>query len=85
MHLNSNGEYTSVILWNNGKLTNRSDAIIDILSELSSMLLLLKILKIIPTFIRDFFYNLVSKYRYKVFGKSTCRIPTPQERSKFLN
>jgi predicted DCC family thiol-disulfide oxidoreductase YuxK len=40
---------------------------------------------IVPPFIRNIFYNIIAKYRYKWFGKrDACRIPAPEERSKFL-
>ncbi|MCC6866749.1 MAG: DUF393 domain-containing protein [Ignavibacteria bacterium] len=40
---------------------------------------------IVPPFIRNYVYDIISKYRYKWFGKkSTCRIPTPEEIAKFL-
>ncbi len=40
---------------------------------------------VIPTFIRDWFYKLFAKYRYKLFGKKDfCMIPTPDVRRRFL-
>jgi len=40
---------------------------------------------IVPPFIRNITYNIIAKYRYKWFGKKdACRIPTPEEREKFL-
>ncbi len=40
---------------------------------------------IIPPFIRDIAYNIIARYRYKWFGKKeTCRVPTPEEKAKFL-
>lgn len=40
---------------------------------------------IIPPFIRNIAYNILAKYRYKWFGKKdVCRIPTAEERGKFL-
>jgi predicted DCC family thiol-disulfide oxidoreductase YuxK len=41
---------------------------------------------IIPRPIRDFFYKLFARYRYKLFGKQdACMIPTPEVREKFLS
>ena len=38
-----------------------------------------------PRPIRDWFYKLVVKNRYKWAGKKeTCRLPTPEERAQFL-
>lgn len=40
---------------------------------------------VIPAFIRDWFYKLFAKYRYKLFGKKDfCMIPTPDVRRRFL-
>jgi len=35
--------------------------------------------------VRDFFYDLIAKNRYALFGKrETCRLPTPEERALFV-
>ncbi len=40
---------------------------------------------IIPKPIRDFFYKLFAKNRYKLFGKQdACMMPTPEIRARFL-
>ncbi len=40
---------------------------------------------IIPRPLRDLGYNMVAKTRYRLFGKhETCRLPTPEERERFL-
>ncbi len=42
--------------------------------------------KIVPVFILDFFYDLIARYRYKIFGKKeTCRLPSPEQRDLFLD
>lgn len=42
-------------------------------------------LVVVPRPIRDFFYRLIAKHRYKIWGRSeTCRIPSPEERAHFL-
>lgn len=41
---------------------------------------------IIPRPIRDFIYDLIARYRYRLFGKyGTCAIPSPDVRSRFLD
>jgi predicted DCC family thiol-disulfide oxidoreductase YuxK len=41
---------------------------------------------IIPRPVRDFIYDLIARYRYKLFGKyDTCAIPSPEVRSRFLD
>lgn len=41
---------------------------------------------IIPRFIRDAVYRFIAANRYKWFGKKDeCRLPTPEERERFLD
>jgi len=41
---------------------------------------------VVPKFIRDFFYKVFAKYRYRLFGKTeACMIPTPEIREKFIS
>lgn len=41
---------------------------------------------IVPCPIRDWFYKLFAKYRYKLFGKKdVCMMPTPEIKERFLN
>jgi predicted DCC family thiol-disulfide oxidoreductase YuxK len=40
---------------------------------------------IIPKFIRDFFYDLIAKYRYRLFGISEkCMMPGAEINARFL-
>lgn len=42
-------------------------------------------LAILPRPLRNLGYDLVAKNRYRLFGrKAACRLPTPEERSRFL-
>ena len=44
------------------------------------------LLWLIPWPLRDLGYRIVSRLRYRLFGKhETCRMPTPQERAVFLD
>lgn len=46
----------------------------------------LQYLSILPVFITDFFYDIISKYRYKWFGKKdTCLLPSKETSSRFLD
>jgi predicted DCC family thiol-disulfide oxidoreductase YuxK len=41
--------------------------------------------RIIPAPVRDFFYNLVARYRYRFFGKhDSCLLPPPEARARFI-
>lgn len=44
------------------------------------------LLWLIPRPLRDVGYNFIARNRYRIFGKKeTCRLPTPDERARFLN
>ncbi len=39
----------------------------------------------IPRSLRDFFYSVIAKYRYRIFGKlKSCPLPSPEHASRFL-
>ncbi|HLJ11511.1 MAG TPA: DCC1-like thiol-disulfide oxidoreductase family protein [Planctomycetaceae bacterium] len=43
------------------------------------------VLRVIPRPIRDGGYDFIARRRYRWFGKKeTCRVPTPEERERFL-
>ena len=76
----------SLILIKNEISYTRSDAIIQIIRELDGYWRMIVILNIIPKPIRDYFYTLFSKHRYRLFGKKeNCPIPNAEVRNKFLN
>jgi predicted DCC family thiol-disulfide oxidoreductase YuxK len=78
-------EIDSIIYYKKGKLYYKSTAILRILISLGGMWLLTYIFYIIPEFIRDFMYDIVSKYRYRLFGKMTsCRVPNEREQHLFI-
>lgn len=63
----------------------RSTAALRIAKRLQSPLKLAYCFIIIPSPIRDIFYRLFARSRYRLFGKrETCRIPTADERSRFI-
>lgn len=64
----------------------RSSAAIKIGQSFGGGWKLLGIFEWVPTVIRDFFYDLVAKNRYRWFGRrDQCMIPTPQLQAKFLD
>ncbi len=76
----------SIILLKNGKMFQRSSAALEITKNMSGAWPLLGLLKIVPVFMRDFFYNFIANNRYKWFGKlDSCRMPTPEIRERFLD
>jgi len=81
-----NPEYLdSLVLIEKEQIYFRSTAALKIARKLSGVWPLFYGLIILPTGIRDGIYNWIGRNRYRWFGKKkTCRLPTPEERAKFL-
>lgn len=80
-HLESN----SVIVLIDDKIYTKSSAALMILKELGGVWKMFFAFYIIPKFIRDFFYNIVAKYRYVLFGKKDiCIIPSQEIVDRFI-
>ena len=78
-------EISTVIVIENNKLYSHSTAVLRIARKLGGAWPLLYGFIIIPGPIRDFFYKLVAKNRYRMFGKKDeCMIPTQELRAKFI-
>ena len=60
----------SIILIKNHRIYTRSNAIINIAVDLGGLHKIVIIFKIVPFYIRDFIYDIIAKYRYKLFGKN---------------
>lgn len=76
----------SIIFYEDGVLYYKSTAILQILSSLGGIWVLSKVLYIIPRVVRDFIYDVIAKYRYKLFGKiDSCRMPKEEEQELFLD
>ncbi|MBK7562390.1 MAG: thiol-disulfide oxidoreductase DCC family protein [Chitinophagaceae bacterium] len=77
---------SSVILIDNGKAYTQSSAAIRICKHLNGGWKLFYGLIIIPKFVRDFFYNIIARNRYKWFGKKDqCMIPPADWKERFLD
>lgn len=75
----------SVVLIENGRVFTHSTAALKIAQKLDGFWSWFYALIIIPKPVRDFFYKLFAKYRYRLFGKQdACMMPTPDVRQRFL-
>lgn len=75
----------SILLYHKGELKYKSKAILSICKYLKFPWSFGIIFKIVPSFISDLVYDWVARNRYSWFGKKeSCRIPTQEERGKFL-
>lgn len=63
----------------------RSTAVLKVLWEIGGRWRSFALFFIVPTFLRDFVYNLIALYRYNLFGKKAqCRVPSQSEKDYFL-
>ena len=75
----------SIILIDGDIIKTKSSAVIEIFRHLGGIWSIVSWFVFIPAFIRDFIYDLVAKYRYRIFGKTThCRLPEPELVERFL-
>jgi predicted DCC family thiol-disulfide oxidoreductase YuxK len=82
----SSNEMSSFILFENGKVYDRSTAVLRIARKLNGSWRFLYSFIVVPKFIRDGIYRIISKNRYQWFGKKNeCMIPTGGIEAKFLN
>ena len=75
----------SFILMTDEKWYTKSSAALHVCKNLTGLWKTFYLLFIIPRPIRDFFYHIIAKNRYKWFGKKDhCILPSPEIRKRFL-
>lgn len=80
-------QLSTLVFLEHGQLFYRSTAVARMLMRIGGPWKIVgAALWLIPWPLRDVGYRLVSKIRYRLFGKhQTCRLPTPEERQLFLD
>ena len=82
----SKKDFKSMVLIRNGEISIKSNAVLEISKKLSGAWPLLYAFKIVPRFLRDWIYEVISANRYKWFGrKDQCRVPTADIESRFVS
>jgi len=75
----------SIVLIEDDQAFTRSTGALRIAKRLGGIWAAAYVLIIVPRPIRDYFYELFAKYRYRWFGKKDeCMLPTPEIRARFL-
>ena len=78
--------FDSFLLIAGNKHYTKSTAALMISKNLKGLVKILYSFIFLPKFLRDFIYDLIAKNRYKLFGRrEVCRVPTEEEKRKFLN
>lgn len=79
------GDMDTVVFLDDGKVYERSDAVLRLTRYLKGAVLLLRVGVMIPRIIRDGLYDWIARNRYFWFGKrDRCRLPEPGVRDRFL-
>jgi len=77
--------FDSIIYIEDDKYYTKSPAALKIAKHLDKNISWLNYFSVVPKPIRDFFYNIIAKNRYKFFGKQeSCWLPTKELKAKFL-
>jgi predicted DCC family thiol-disulfide oxidoreductase YuxK len=76
----------SIVFLKDDKVFIESNAVANFLIEIGGFWKIIgNIIQLTPNFISNFFYKLIAKYRYKIFGKrNVCRVPNENEKQFFL-
>ncbi len=75
----------TVVLIEHGRAYRRSTAALRIARGLSGAYWLIYALILLPSFVRDWFYDWFARNRYQWFGKRReCMLPGPEVRARFL-
>ncbi len=78
-------EFRTFVLVIGDRYFLKSTAALQVLRELGGVWKLFYVFIIIPRPLRDFLYGIISKSRYRIFGKrDACMIPTPDISQRFL-
>jgi predicted DCC family thiol-disulfide oxidoreductase YuxK len=76
----------SVILIENEKAYTHSTAALRVARKLDGIWSWGYAFIVLPRAIRDFFYKLFARHRYRLFGKKdVCMMPTPELKQRFLS
>lgn len=75
----------SILLIEDGRVRQDSDAVLRIYEALGFPWRLLGILRLVPAFLRDPVYRWVARNRYRLAGRrATCWVPPPEYQDRLL-
>jgi predicted DCC family thiol-disulfide oxidoreductase YuxK len=81
----SSTDFDSLVLVKGGKAWKKSRAVFELCKNLRAPWRYVRVFRFLPAFLTDFFYDLIARNRYRLFGKSeACSIPSPELRARFV-
>lgn len=80
-----NNTTKTVVYLKEGKVYMKSTAALEVMKALGWPWKVMYVFIVIPKPIRDFMYDLIARWRYRIFGKrNTCTIPTKKIQNRFI-
>lgn len=81
---------TVIVIANYGstsaRLLSKASAALFVLQTLGGPWRLGAVLRVLPNRLLDWFYDLIARNRYRIFGRyESCPLPSPEQRSRFLD
>lgn len=78
--------YETMLVVEGERCFEKSEAFFAVVRKLNFTWKLLLVFRVMPLFIRDWFYSRIALNRYKIFGKyQYCVLPTPDHEARYLN
>ena len=75
----------SVVVQIDGKTFRKSKAVLAVFRKLGGFWGMASVAGVLPEKYLNKAYDMVAENRYKIFGKKeTCRLPSPEERARFI-
>jgi len=79
-------DFDTMVLVDGDRVFTRSTAALKVAKKLRFPWPLFFVFIFVPPFLRNFLYGILSRNRYRLFGKKEqCLIPTPELKSRFLD
>ena len=78
-------DHQSIIYISKGRVLQKSQAVIAVLSDMGGIWRTAKLLSVLPTKFSDWIYDRIAQNRYKWFGRQdTCMVPGQENADRFI-
>lgn len=78
-------QLSTVVIISQGKTFTKAPALLALFKVIGGPWKILALFSLLPAGFLNFFYDLMARYRYILRPpRQTCRLPSPQERERFL-
>src|SRR5690554_311617 len=78
-------DLSTVVITIDGQTFTKAQAVLLLFKKVGGIWGLFSIFRFLPKGILNFFYDQIAKHRYLIMPKKeNCRLPTPQEKEKFI-